>query len=58
MSQQKHEMLFQRFNINYNAIPSRYRKGSVLVREPVRHASLFCVWLLVDTFYDSGLEHE
>ncbi|KAH9955893.1 Thg1 C terminal domain-containing protein [Russula dissimulans] len=35
VSHQKQEMLFQRFNINYNAVPSRYRKGSVLVREPV-----------------------
>lgn len=26
-------MLFTRFGINYNTIPERYRKGSVLVRE-------------------------
>ena len=35
MSSQKHEMLFSRFGINYNALPSRFRKGSVLVREQV-----------------------
>jgi hypothetical protein len=28
-------MLYQRFGINYNALPSRFRKGSVLVREQV-----------------------
>ncbi|KAH9981910.1 Thg1 C terminal domain-containing protein [Russula compacta] len=32
-SSQKNEMLFSRFGINYNALPSRFRKGSVLVRE-------------------------
>ena len=35
MSKQKHEMLFSRFGINYNKLPERYRKGSVLVREEV-----------------------
>ncbi|KAI5990246.1 tRNAHis guanylyltransferase-domain-containing protein [Pisolithus albus] len=28
----KHEMLFQQFNINYNDISDRYKRGSVLVR--------------------------
>ena len=31
-STQKHEMLFSRFNINYNDVNARFRKGSVLVR--------------------------
>ncbi|KAH9945404.1 tRNAHis guanylyltransferase [Epithele typhae] len=35
VSSQKHEMLFSRFGINYNEISARFRKGSVLVREPV-----------------------
>jgi tRNA(His) guanylyltransferase len=35
VSSQKHEILFSRFAINYNALPSRFRKGSVLVREKV-----------------------
>jgi len=35
VSSQKHEILFSRFGINYNALPSRFRKGSVLVREKV-----------------------
>lgn len=30
----KHEMLFQQFNINYNDISDRYKRGSVLVRVP------------------------
>ncbi|CAL1716157.1 unnamed protein product [Somion occarium] len=29
----KHEILFSRFNINYNSLPERFRKGSVLVKE-------------------------
>ncbi|THH07369.1 hypothetical protein EW145_g3419 [Phellinidium pouzarii] len=33
ISSQKHEILFTRFGVNYNALPSRYRKGSVLLRE-------------------------
>ncbi|KZT54470.1 tRNAHis guanylyltransferase [Calocera cornea HHB12733] len=32
ISSQKHELLHARFGINYNALPARYRKGSVLVR--------------------------
>lgn len=32
-SKNKNELLFSRFNINYNTLPARYRKGSVLVRE-------------------------
>jgi tRNA(His) 5'-end guanylyltransferase len=31
-SSDKHEMLFQRFGINYNALPARYRKGSMVIR--------------------------
>ncbi|KAF8556534.1 tRNAHis guanylyltransferase [Imleria badia] len=33
VSAQKHEILFQRFKINYNEISARFRKGSVVVRE-------------------------
>ncbi|KAJ7149825.1 Thg1 C terminal domain-containing protein [Mycena crocata] len=33
VSKQKHEILFSRFNINYNAVDPRCRKGSTLVRE-------------------------
>ncbi|KAH0833461.1 tRNAHis guanylyltransferase [Lanmaoa asiatica] len=33
VSAQKHEILFQRFKINYNDISARFRKGSVVVRE-------------------------
>ena len=36
MSGQKHEILFSRFDVNYNALPARFRKGSVMVREEVR----------------------
>jgi len=32
---QKHDILFTRFEINYNALPERFRKGSVLVRDEV-----------------------
>ncbi|KAI0294888.1 Thg1 C terminal domain-containing protein [Multifurca ochricompacta] len=33
VSSQKHEILFSQFGINYNALPSQFRKGSVLVWE-------------------------
>ncbi|KAG9096620.1 tRNA-His guanylyltransferase [Ceratobasidium sp. UAMH 11750] len=33
LSKDKHEILFQDFGINYNALPERFKKGSVLVRE-------------------------
>ncbi|KAI8980123.1 tRNAHis guanylyltransferase [Trametes punicea] len=32
VSSTKHEILFSRFGINYNDLPARFRKGSVLVR--------------------------
>ncbi|KAI1797195.1 tRNAHis guanylyltransferase [Ganoderma leucocontextum] len=35
VSSQKHEMLFSRFGVNYNDLPARFRKGSILVREEV-----------------------
>ncbi|ETW82030.1 hypothetical protein HETIRDRAFT_384464 [Heterobasidion irregulare TC 32-1] len=35
VSGQKHEILFSRFNVNYNALPARFRKGSVMVREEI-----------------------
>ncbi|KAI0784534.1 tRNAHis guanylyltransferase [Abortiporus biennis] len=34
-SKHKHDILFSHFGINYNSLPERYRKGSVLVREEV-----------------------
>ncbi|KAF9229893.1 tRNAHis guanylyltransferase-domain-containing protein, partial [Melanogaster broomeanus] len=36
VSSQKHEILFKRFHVNYNDIPARFRKGSVVVCEVVR----------------------
>ncbi|CAA7267448.1 unnamed protein product [Cyclocybe aegerita] len=35
LSKEKHEILFSRFDINYNDIDARYRKGSVLFREEI-----------------------
>ncbi|KAG5641868.1 hypothetical protein DXG03_004092 [Asterophora parasitica] len=35
VSKEKHEILFTRFQVNYNQIDERYRKGSVLVREEI-----------------------
>ncbi|TEB31504.1 tRNAHis guanylyltransferase [Coprinellus micaceus] len=35
-SKDKHEILFSRFQINYNQLDARYRKGSVLVREDIQ----------------------
>ncbi|KAG5717236.1 hypothetical protein E4T56_gene15661, partial [Termitomyces sp. T112] len=35
VSKEKHEILFTRFQINYNQIDERFRKGSVLVRKEV-----------------------
>lgn len=34
-SKDKHEILFSRFDINYNTLDPRFRKGSILVREEV-----------------------
>ncbi|KAJ1301265.1 hypothetical protein OPQ81_003672 [Rhizoctonia solani] len=33
LSKDKHEILFSSYNINYNSLPERFKKGSVLVRE-------------------------
>jgi tRNA(His) 5'-end guanylyltransferase len=40
-------MLFQRFGINYNALPARYRKGSIVIRveNKVKILALVCNWL-------------
>ncbi|KAG6809771.1 hypothetical protein H0H93_015510 [Arthromyces matolae] len=35
VSKEKNEILFTRFQINYNEIDERFRKGSVLVREEI-----------------------
>ncbi|KAF8872582.1 Thg1 C terminal domain-containing protein [Infundibulicybe gibba] len=35
MSNQKQEILFSRFNINYNHVSVRYRKGSIVIRQEV-----------------------
>ena len=48
MSSQKHEILFGRFGINYNELPDRFKKGSVLVREEVRTSATGS-----DTFADT-----
>ena len=40
VSNQKHDILFSRFNVNYNDLEARYRKGSILVREPVSRLSI------------------
>jgi len=34
-SAKKNQLLFERFGINYNDVPERMRKGSVVVREEV-----------------------
>lgn len=39
-SAQKNQLLFERFEINYNDVPQRMRKGSVVVREEVGVRSL------------------
>ncbi|CAE6537794.1 tRNA(His) guanylyltransferase [Rhizoctonia solani] len=33
LSKDKHEILFSSFSINYNSLPERFKKGSVLIRE-------------------------
>ncbi|KDN34036.1 hypothetical protein RSAG8_12869, partial [Rhizoctonia solani AG-8 WAC10335] len=33
LSKDKHEIMFSSFSINYNSLPERFKKGSVLVRE-------------------------
>jgi tRNA(His) 5'-end guanylyltransferase len=34
-SSQKQELLFKEFDINYNKVEARYRKGSVVIRRSV-----------------------
>ncbi|KAF8230588.1 tRNAHis guanylyltransferase [Tricholoma matsutake] len=36
VSKEKHEILFSRFQINYNSIEERFRKGSVLFRKTIK----------------------
>jgi len=43
VSKEKHEILFSRFQINYNDIDERYRKGSVLIREEIADSNLEAV---------------
>jgi len=40
LSKDKHEILFGRFNMNYNEIDERFKKGSILVRQEVRFTLL------------------
>ncbi|KAG8851902.1 tRNA-His guanylyltransferase [Serendipita sp. 411] len=40
VSSQKNEMLFSKFNINYNTLPDRFRKGSILYRQNAVDSSL------------------
>jgi hypothetical protein len=39
-SGRKHDILFSQFGINYSALPLRYRKGSVLVREQLSNGEI------------------
>jgi tRNA(His) guanylyltransferase len=32
----KNEMLFSRFQINYNNLPAMFRRGTILIRKPAR----------------------
>ena len=45
-SAQKNQLLFERFGTNYNDVPERMRKGSVVVRE-VRNPLLSATLLLM-----------
>lgn len=40
LSKDKHEILFSSYNINYNTLPERFKKGSVLIREIADSAPL------------------
>eukprot|EP01133_Synstelium_polycarpum_P012140 gene12140-14204_t len=40
LSEQKNEILFSRFGINYNNLPQIYRKGSVIYRRPVEETRI------------------
>ncbi|KAG6885626.1 hypothetical protein C0993_012044 [Termitomyces sp. T159_Od127] len=40
VSKEKHEILFTKFQINYNQIDERFRKGSVLVRDEVTESAV------------------
>ncbi|CAE6537726.1 unnamed protein product [Rhizoctonia solani] len=37
LSKDKHEILFSSYNINYNTLPERFKKGSVLIREVIHN---------------------
>ncbi|KAF8717403.1 hypothetical protein RHS02_09763, partial [Rhizoctonia solani] len=39
LSKDKHEILFSNYGINYNGLPERFKKGSVLVREVIQSES-------------------
>ncbi|QRW13561.1 tRNA(His) guanylyltransferase [Ceratobasidium sp. AG-Ba] len=52
LSKDKHEILFQDFKTNYNALPERFKKGSVLVREVLNATDPS----LVDTSVQVGAE--
>jgi tRNA(His) guanylyltransferase len=41
VSKTKHELLFNGFGINYNNLPARFRKGSVLVRVEVCRSTVY-----------------
>lgn len=49
-SKDKNEILFSEFNINYNALPPVYRKGSVIIRLEVLH-DLNCFDLLREPLF-------
>jgi tRNA(His) 5'-end guanylyltransferase len=35
VSSDKNELLFSQFGINYNSLPELYRKGTILLKQPV-----------------------
>lgn len=42
VSSEKNEILFSRFDINYNALDPIYRRGSIILREPSANEATSC----------------
>ena len=55
-AEDKHELLFTEFRINYNHVPAIFRRGSILVRDPAARKRAWQVChtdLIGDAFWDS-----
>jgi tRNA(His) guanylyltransferase len=52
-SKDKHELLFSKFNINYNNLPEIYRKGSVILRSKNKSIEIQHLDLIQESFWET-----